>query len=292
MPNDLQALSDSLPPLDPESVMAWLTEQEAALQATMEAKLRAIIGGHLNAYANSLVADASFLDGMETEWLDFLGDDVAVALSRLHAQGGLAAWLSAPDQVIPDGFQALWETVTNESAVAYAKVATNRLHNVGQQMWHTIRTEVTDAVANGEGTEKLKERIQTVADTSEFRADTIARTETVGAYNNGDRAGAVALGDFGPVEHSWQATLDRRTRDDHHEADGQCVKFSQPFQVGDVQMMHPHAAGAPAEQVVNCRCTTLDYYPGDTRPDGSVIPNDETDTGGGGDDGDDTEDDE
>ena len=60
--------------------------------------------------------------------------------------------------------------------------------------------------------------------------------------------------------HRWLATEDQRTRPDHVEADGQEQPWGTPFRLGPggaVLMMHPHAAGAPANQVVNCRCTEL-----------------------------------
>jgi hypothetical protein len=36
-------------------------------------------------------------------------------------------------------------------------------------------------------------------------------------------------------------------------------------------MMFPHSPGAPAGEVVNCRCYYNSYYVGETRPDGSII---------------------
>jgi hypothetical protein len=49
------------------------------------------------------------------------------------------------------------------------------------------------------------------------------------------------------------------------------IPFNQPFTVGGVQMMFPHSPGAPAGEVVNCRCYYNSYYVGETRPDGSII---------------------
>jgi uncharacterized protein with gpF-like domain len=103
------------------------------------------------------------------------------------------------------------------------------------------------------------------------RANTIARTETVGAYVQGDLAGARALGDSGPVEKVWVAAIDARTRPSHEDADGQCVPIDDTFDVGGEAMDAPHDPSAPDGEVVNCRCIVEFLYVGDTRPDGTTV---------------------
>jgi hypothetical protein len=69
--------------------------------------------------------------------------------------------------------------------------------------------------------------------------------------------------------HRWLATEDARTRPDHVEADGQAQPWGTPFRLGPgglVLMMHPHALGAPANQVVNCRCVELLEEEGEPTP--------------------------
>jgi uncharacterized protein with gpF-like domain len=149
------------------------------------------------------------------------------------------------------------------------------LRNVGNTLWNDIRKKVTKSIQTGNRTETLKREIEKIGKFSEYRADTIARTETGGAYINGNYAGEQALGQFGPVEKVWVASLDDRTRQSHvavwQSSLRNPVPFAQPFNVGNTTMMYPHSPGAPAGEVVNCRCYYDSYYAGDRRPNGSIV---------------------
>jgi hypothetical protein len=95
-----------------------------------------------------------------------------------------------------------------------------------------------------------------------LRANTIARTEGVGAANNGH---AQAVTDYlasAPamtVVKTWSATQDTLTRPDHAALDGQqIVGMETPYTTvsGDT-IRWPHDPNAPLRQKVNCRCTFL-----------------------------------
>jgi hypothetical protein len=119
--------------------------------------------------------------------------------------------------------------------------------------------------------EELKDQIGKLSDFSEYRADTIARTETIGAYVNGDWQGAQLLGEFGPVEKVWVATGDARGREWHTEMMTDSIPVDEPFDVDGEPMMYPHDPSGSAYNVVNCRCYVEFLYVGDTRPDGTVV---------------------
>jgi hypothetical protein len=163
----------------------------------------------------------------------------------------------------------------NQQAVEYSLNAENRLRGVGNTIWNDMRKRTSKALESGAPTEMLKQQFEQLGNFSEYRADTIARTETSAAYINGNYAADQALGEYGPVEKVWVATLDARTRANHlsvwQQTEAVPIPFSQPFTVGGVQMMFPHSPGAPAGEVVNCRCYYNSYYVGETRPDGSII---------------------
>lgn len=92
--------------------------------------------------------------------------------------------------------------------------------------------------------------------TPPYRAEMIARTETIRAANAGSHA---LYSRWGVQEREWLAANDDRTRDSHRAANGQKRKIDEPFVVGGYRMMYPGDAtlGAPAREFVNCRCTTL-----------------------------------
>lgn len=93
-----------------------------------------------------------------------------------------------------------------------------------------------------------------------YRATNVARTEGVGAANNGQLAAARAYLDAHPdytAIKTWISTVDERTRHDHAELNGQEVEgLDEPFvcDSGD-EIRWPHDPAAPARQVINCRCS-------------------------------------
>lgn len=93
-----------------------------------------------------------------------------------------------------------------------------------------------------------------------YRAMTIARTEGVGAANNGHMATIQELLDQNPeleVVKTWVATLDDRTRPDHRALHGKSVVgFNSSFVApsGD-HIRWPGDPLANGRNVINCRCT-------------------------------------
>jgi uncharacterized protein with gpF-like domain len=101
-----------------------------------------------------------------------------------------------------------------------------------------------------------------------YRAEMIARTETIRASN----AGTMELANsWGVVERKeWLATGDDRTRDAHMEAwetysEGGSIgpiPMDEPFVVDGEEMMYPGDAsmGASPGNFINCRCTWIPWF--------------------------------
>jgi hypothetical protein len=84
------------------------------------------------------------------------------------------------------------------------------------------------------------------------RSLVIARTEATTAANFGINMGAESS-DY-EVKKFWINTRDARTRRSHLAMTKDRIALNQPFMVGGVPMMYPGEVGAPAAEVVNCRC--------------------------------------
>ena len=257
---------------DRADVEAWLAEREEAMAARVRDTLTSIVSPAIDAVAGSLVAsvtaDLSPIDGIPDAWFAE-STELADDLTRTYLGGSMAAWLGVTD---PNAATAdMWMNVINQNAESFLAGATNRLKGIGDSVWTSVRARLQQSLAQGYTIDELREEVARTAQVAIGRAETIARTETMGAYINGDMGGMQALGAKGPVEKVWRATADARTRPSHVEASGQCVPFAANFTVGGVSMSHPHAAGAPADEVVNCRCYVEFLFPGDARPDGSVV---------------------
>lgn len=89
---------------------------------------------------------------------------------------------------------------------------------------------------------------------SKSRAQTIARTEILGAARTGQFYGDVQSGMV--IGKTWRSAHDSKTRDAHAVADGQTVKFDQTFIVGGEELMFPGdtSHGASAKNIIQCRC--------------------------------------
>jgi hypothetical protein len=84
------------------------------------------------------------------------------------------------------------------------------------------------------------------------RSLVIARTESTKTANFGINMGAESS-DY-EVQKFWINTRDARTRPSHLAMTKDRIALNQPFMVGGVPMMYPGEVGAPAAEVVNCRC--------------------------------------
>ena len=83
------------------------------------------------------------------------------------------------------------------------------------------------------------------------RADRVARTETAKA-NNGARLEEMKLN--GVTHHVWLTSRDDHVRSLHQILDGEVARVGDPFSNG---IAFPGAGPGRAEEVVNCRCTTI-----------------------------------
>ena len=92
-----------------------------------------------------------------------------------------------------------------------------------------------------------------------YRAENIARTESLNALRSGQNEAIRQAVDIGELDQefatkTWQDTGDSRTRPEHGMADGQTVPLDQPFIVGGERLMHPGDSIGSAGNVINCRC--------------------------------------
>ncbi len=104
-----------------------------------------------------------------------------------------------------------------------------------------------------------------------LRGDTIARTESLAAFNAGRQEGLNQIVDSGAVKPEqvrriWRTSIDSRVRDTHQAMNGEVVGLKQEFSNG---LMFPAAPGGRPEEVINCRCiieTKIDFLAGAAPP--------------------------
>lgn len=158
--------------------------------------------------------------------------------------------------------------LSNPRAQAAIQRRVNRLTgNVTETTLARIRDVITQARTEGVGVTEIARRIREQAfdgAVSATRARTIARTESVGALNEGAWEAAQTAGAM--RSKRWLSQADGRVRDSHVDAANEgWVAIDAVFPNG---LRYPHEPGAPAAEVIQCRCTLLysDQPPNEAGP--------------------------
>lgn len=113
-----------------------------------------------------------------------------------------------------------------------------------------LSATLAQGIAEGEGIQKLRERVEKVYDEFPvYRAETIARTEATAANNRGFQEAYDQSGVANAKE--WISTLDSSTRDSHASTDGEIVGLDEQFSNG---LDYPGDPGGDPGETINCRC--------------------------------------
>ena len=139
----------------------------------------------------------------------------------------------------------------------YLGVALNdRLDAVTLTTKNKIANVLSTGIREGDSIQDMSSKIASDAG-GVARATRIARTEVISASNLGSIEGARATGL--PLNKTWLATRDTRTRDTHDEADGQTVAMDELFNVGGSLLDFPgdFSNNADVSELISCRCTTI-----------------------------------
>lgn len=200
--------------------------------------------------AQTTIVTATWTHYVDNELFPYLAQTFVDAAGAVRAGTETALDVSVPP-------------VTDSYAVSYLAAAANRLVNVGDVVWSTVRDQLVEGYSAGESTHQLAARVRHVAGFTQHRAVAVARTEVVAAANAGSLA-QLQLAGFTDEECSkrWMATEDERTRVAHHVADGQTVGLNQPFSVGGEGLQFPGDPLGRPDNIIQCRCT-LEYVFGD-----------------------------
>lgn len=179
--------------------------------------------------------------------------------ARAAAEAGLkgvGASLTGNFEAEIGGFQRI--DVGQEVHQAAALRRVGQMVNVGTKLRGTIRDSITRAIADagtdGVGIDGLEKIVEArFGGRLPSNAATVARTE-VGIFSSDVRRSLMVA--EGIDEHEWSASMDEHTRETHRAIDGERRPIGERFSNG---MLHPLEAGAPASEVVNCRCVELPY---------------------------------
>jgi hypothetical protein len=203
--------------------------------------------------------DAARVSDQQQFWTSEVDNEIVPVIGRVLR----GTWRRVTRQGDPD---------TDPFVSTFLNDAGNRLVRIPDEVYSLIVAEVERGIREGDGIREVTQGVNTIltASGSELwpnRAQTVARTETMGAVNAGvfraTQLAAEARGDLAPFK-MWLATMDDRTRPTHRAADRQRTLLTEPFVVGGAQLLFPGDPRGPANEVINCRCTMLPVVLGET----------------------------
>jgi len=198
---------------------------------------------------------------------DFDDEDYVDIIARAYASAGVsaivaeaygAAGLAALRRV---GMAAVGFNLSNPSAERFlAKREQRFVKLIPEDQWKELKASLVKGMQEGQGSEGLKKIVEDHPVVSPSRAEMVARTEVIGAYNGGLEEGWKQSELKG--EKVWLAALDARTRESHREAHGQSVQLNDDFELmSGAKGAAPGQTGV-AEEDINCRCA-MDFIPSD-----------------------------
>jgi hypothetical protein len=173
---------------------------------------------------------------------------------------------------------ALFDLDSPEVAAAMNSRSQKFAEQVNETTWNQLKASLLEGVQDGEGVEALMDRVESVmGDRIRSSAETIARTETIGALTEGSLMGAKEAEATGlRVRKQWLATFDGRERASHAEAheryQANPIALSEPFIVGGASIDSP-GNGFDAAEVINCRCA-MTYVVEDDTTQAGVLQSD------------------
>lgn len=162
------------------------------------------------------------------------------------------------------GFNAIWAKIMN----AFFEISGARnVTRITDSNRERLRKELIQGQNDNVDNYTLAERLEG-PDIWRARSKLISRTETGIASSYGAETGAKQSGLL--MNKKWLSARDKRTRrippdqTDHYTMNNVEVAMDDFFMVpsgaGFNMMIRPHAEGAPADQVCNCRCKVV-YIP-------------------------------
>jgi hypothetical protein len=195
-------------------------------------------------------ADAGDLDlDEDDENRDFIAEAYRTTfpvIDRAFAAGGRSGLLKARVGISFDA--------RNPQAERWLRRREQRfVEQVADSAWRELKTKLSRAMEAGTSIDNLVDIVQDLPAFRPERAEMIARTEVIGAYNGGLEEGFRQSGNV--QAKVWLAALDDRTRETHAILHDQRVPIGENFvSVSGASGPAPGQLGEPGEDI-NCRCS-------------------------------------
>lgn len=137
------------------------------------------------------------------------------------------------------------------------KTFSKRLYNNRDDLADRVTTTLLSGAVRGDGYAKVAKQVGELTEANYKQALRIARTEGGRVQSTAkQRAYQEAKAKGVNIKKKWLATLDKKTRHQHQELDGQTVEIEEQFEFKGNKADGPRLFGV-AGLDINCRCTTI-----------------------------------
>lgn len=178
-------------------------------------------------------------------------------------------YIKAVDAALQEAYQGGYNSILgefkfgdpNEAALKFLKeYAAKNVKLITDTTMEQLRLVLSEAFEQGLAIGDVSEAIRgKFVEIDQGRAVTIARTETLTAVSAGQEAKTQDVIKEYPEKKlmkAWVSSQDAFVRDSHANVDGEVVEVDKAFSNG---LQYPREAGAPAAEVINCRCTRITF---------------------------------
>lgn len=161
-------------------------------------------------------------------------------------------------------------SMQSPQAVAFLRRREQRFaQQVAETAWSELKTRLTRAMDGGASIDELVAAVDRVPAFNPARAEMIARTEVIGAYNGGLEEGFRQSGNV--TSKVWLSALDDRTRETHLAMHNQLAAIGEDFESPDGGRAPAPGQFGIAEEDINCRCS-MEAIVGIAAPEIEEIP--------------------
>lgn len=179
-----------------------------------------------------------------------------------QAEPAQSTALQQPQQNFVPQQQREIEILLHDQQPPFGKIAFDNLQQA-PALERRLRAEMRQAIINGEGQDKIRQRIQRVMQNGAYNARRIAQTERTRIQSQARWDGmrnAAAQGI--PMEKMWIARM-KNTRDSHADLNRRTAEVNESFTtIWGNELMYPGDPSAPAREVINCHCVIRPIFGG------------------------------
>lgn len=142
------------------------------------------------------------------------------------------------------------------------KRLSKRLYQYRDKLAEKVTQNIITGLFEGKSYAEIARRVNEETEASYKQALRLARTEGGRTQSTTTQKGYVEAKKKGiDIQKRWLATLDKKTRHDHRELDGQTIEVDEKFSIRGHTAKGPRLFGVASEDV-NCRCTTIEVIDG------------------------------